>query len=1020
MKYTRQLLVLMALLLLSSQVLTAQYFGRNKANYESFDFDVVQTPNFELYYYLDNPDVLRDMASYAEIWYNLHQNVLGDTIVNKNPFILYSNHADFQQTNTISGNVGVGTGGVTEAFKNRVIMPIAMANQSTIQVMGHELVHAYQFNSIIQGDSTSLQSLGNLPLWIVEGMAEYMSIGSVDPHTAMWMRDAVLNDDVPSLQDMNNPRYFPYRYGHAFWSFFTGIFGDEKIKPFFRNVAKYGVEVACQATLGVTRERLSELWEQSLKEQFKGFVQDKEDGIIGRSILDEEDGGRLNISPSISPNGRYVLFTSERNLFSTDIFLADANSGEVLKTIASTTREGNIDNFNFIESSGAWSPNSKQVAYVGFKQGDNILIVKNIEDGKTVIEKKIPGLNAFSNPAWSPDGKHIVLQGLREGQIDLYLYNIRTEGLQQLTDDPYSELHPIWHADGERIVYSTDELAWQRGRTYGRLTYNLAEMKISQPDSAENYEVFFGADNLNPVIDTAGNIVFLSNRDGYRNMYRLVVDSGKVYQLTDIATGISGISHYSPAISAERRRDRIVYTHYNERGYSIYRARSKALLKIPVDPQEVTYKAAKLPRNNDRVNSIVDAQIRSLDQIGKLTSSELDKVPFKSKFQLDYIGGGAGIGVGTGNTFGTQSNLAGAVQMQFSDILGNNQFFVNLALNGEIYDFGGTVTYVNRKNQLNWGGTLSHIPFRQTFLAGNEIDTPDFGGSNVLAQRFDFLERRLFIDQVGGFVRYPFSTTLRAEFDLDFARYSERVELISNFYDQFGRLLQRDEDKLDSAPGFNLYSAGMALVKDNSYFGLTAPLDGIRFRFSGRQTVGESEFFTGIADFRIYRLYRPVSLAFRAMHIGRYGIQQDNGTGFNFENNLGFPGFLRGFDFATQEELIVNGELSDANFNGTKIVVSNFEVRIPFTGPEQLALINSSFLFSDLNFFIDGGLAWNDSQQFNEDANLSGLADAEPIFSAGVSLRVNLFGALVVEPYYAKPLVGDQPFSFGFNFIPGW
>ncbi|MEL6972307.1 MAG: hypothetical protein AAFO02_19230, partial [Bacteroidota bacterium] len=143
--------ILFALVALSMSwsTLQAQYFGRNKPNYENFEFAVLQSPHFELYHYLDNDAYIANFVAQAEEWYAQHQYVLEDTITGKNPFILYANHADFQQTNAISGRVGVGTGGVTEAFKNRVIMPIAMSNQQTHHVLGHELVHAFQYNMIL-------------------------------------------------------------------------------------------------------------------------------------------------------------------------------------------------------------------------------------------------------------------------------------------------------------------------------------------------------------------------------------------------------------------------------------------------------------------------------------------------------------------------------------------------------------------------------------------------------------------------------------------------------------------------------------------------------------------------------------------------------------------------------------------------------------------------------------------------------------------------------------------------------
>ena len=178
--------------LLGVEVVNAQYFGRNRPIYKRFDYKVYKTPNFEIYHYFENDSIVEQLAQATEQWYHMHQQVFRDTIKDRNPMIFYANHADFQQTTAIFGSVGVGTGGVTEALKNRVVMPVTETWAQTDHVLGHELVHAFQFNAILNRDSTNLNSLRNLPLWMIEGMAEYLSIGSVDPHTAMWMRDAVL------------------------------------------------------------------------------------------------------------------------------------------------------------------------------------------------------------------------------------------------------------------------------------------------------------------------------------------------------------------------------------------------------------------------------------------------------------------------------------------------------------------------------------------------------------------------------------------------------------------------------------------------------------------------------------------------------------------------------------------------------------------------------------------------------------------------------------------------------------
>lgn len=144
------------LLLILSFSVKAQYFGQNKVRYKKLDFKVLQTPHFEIYYYIKNEKLLKRFSQDAETWYKMHQEVFRDTFLKKNPIILYNNHPDFQQTTALNGEIGIGTGGVTEALKNRVIMPVMELNSQTRHVLGHELVHAFQYHLLLEKDSISL------------------------------------------------------------------------------------------------------------------------------------------------------------------------------------------------------------------------------------------------------------------------------------------------------------------------------------------------------------------------------------------------------------------------------------------------------------------------------------------------------------------------------------------------------------------------------------------------------------------------------------------------------------------------------------------------------------------------------------------------------------------------------------------------------------------------------------------------------------------------------------------------
>ena len=292
-KQAKRICVVLLAGLFSVLSVQAQYFGRNKVHYQTFDFDVHQTPNYDIYTYLKDDSLILDLASKSELWYKMHQAVLRDTIKFKNPILFYNNHAHFQQTRAIGGSIGVGTGGVTEGFKNRVVMPLTNSNFQTNHVLGHELVHAFQYNILRNTDSTSIQNSQNIPLWIIEGMAEYMSLGRFDPNTAMWMRDAVENDDIPTLKDLTtNPKYFPYRYGQAFWAFVTGKWGDQIIESLFKQTAVYGFEEGIQQTLNMTPDSLSMLWADEMREYYSTFLPDSSQTIQSSVLLGEDNSGK--------------------------------------------------------------------------------------------------------------------------------------------------------------------------------------------------------------------------------------------------------------------------------------------------------------------------------------------------------------------------------------------------------------------------------------------------------------------------------------------------------------------------------------------------------------------------------------------------------------------------------------------------------------------------------------------------------------------------------------------------------
>jgi Tol biopolymer transport system component len=211
--------------------------------------------------------------------------------------------------------------------------------------------------------------------------------------------------------------------------------------------------------------------------------------------------------------GNMSSFYQSATCFLLICFLADANTGKIIRKVTSRTKDSHLDDLNYLESSGTWSPDSKQFAFVAYKKGYQELVIKDVSNGKTVDEIRIKEVPALSNPAWSPDGKSIVFAGLVQGQTDLYQYDVRTKKTKPLTHDVYSEIQPNWSTDGKSIVYSTDKISMDKGRVNGKYTMNLAIMDVSTGESKQ-LDFFYGQIISNPEHDDDGNIYFLSDRDG--------------------------------------------------------------------------------------------------------------------------------------------------------------------------------------------------------------------------------------------------------------------------------------------------------------------------------------------------------------------------------------------------------------------------------------------------------------------------------------------------------------------------
>jgi Tol biopolymer transport system component len=1024
------LLAATALVAGSAATASAQvgYFGQNKVQYRNFKFQVLKTPHFDIYYYPEEEGAARMAARMAERWYTRLSTLMDHELRGRQAVILYGSGSQFRQTNVVEGDLGEGTGGVTEAYKRRIVLPFAGPIQSTDHVLGHELVHAFQYDMT----NTSATAAGagspgamSLPLWFIEGMAEYLSLGPLDPNTAMWMRESVRREKMPTIDQLDNPKYFPYRYGQALWAFIGGKYGDRVIpKLLIAAIGRDGYKGAFQRVLGATSKELSQEWQDATAAAFRPVAETTKiaSSFARPLITNPENKGGYNTSPELSPDGSKIAFFSSRDLFSIDLYIADAQTGKILRKVTDTATDAHLDSIEFIDSSGSWSRDGKRFAFPGLSAGNPILTIVNADNGDKEAEIPFKTLDEVMTPTWSPDGRQIAFTGMVGGYDDLFIYDLESKSLHRVTSDAFTELQPAWSPDGKTIAFCTDRFGTNLERlSPGNLRLAFLDVASGQIRQAGGFD---DAKNINPVWGTDGSLFFISDRLGISNVYRLPAGGEAPTEVTNLLTGASGITDLSPALSVSGSR--LVFSVYETDGFNIYALDTPELMAGGPLWQGVDRNAGLLPPRKT-AEGVVYAYLHN-DAAGLPVNANFESQPYKPKLSLDFLGQPV-VGLGV-DSFGTY--VGGGISAMFSDTLGDHILAGDAQVTNRFDEAGGTLFYLNRTHRWNWGASIDQTPY--VVRGFTEALVSDAAG-NPLIEEDEY--RQIQTDRgLSGVVVYPFSRAERVEFSTGLRQISGKTDVTTRLFDYYsGQQLTQDTTRLDTFPTLNLGIASTAFVHDTSIFGATSPIRGSRFRLEYDQTydIGgnrNSSTITGgttdtltygaaLGDFRTYLMpVRPFTIALRGLYYSRYGAGAE--SSLLTPVFIGYPDLVRGYDYGsfTSAECGTANDGSCPAFDrliGSRMLVANAELRFPPWG----AFGGSNFygpLPLELGIFMDGGAAWDSSTSIH----LSG-PNQNFVKSWGAVARVNVLGFAVAEIDYVRPLDRlGRGWMWEFNLRPGF
>lgn len=576
------LISLMAFLFVTSALeeASAQFFnfGKNRVQYEEFDWRFIETDHFDVYYYNSkNYHLAQFTAESVESGLKQLNEDFGDQLTQRIPVIIYDSHSDFSQTNVVRLPVDAqGIGGVTDKYKNRMTQPFMADYADFRRTIHHELTHAY-INDVYYGGSVQSIMSNNIqlvfPIWFEEGLAEYLAL-EWDTQTDMYIRDATLNDYLPPLTQLSG--FMAYRGGQSFWYYIADQYGRPKITEILQRIkTTRNIQQSLVQSLGLSLEELSDRWHEYYRQRYFPEVANRQSlSSVATQITNRARSGSYNTSPSISPRGdRIAMITNRRGVF--DVVIVDANTGERLKTIVNGADNPMFEELNVLNPNLAWSPDGSRIALSSKSQGSYNLAIVDYEtqDTQTI---RFPKLDAINSVAWSPDGTKIAFDGNEGPYQDIYIYNLETSEFVNLTHDVFTDIEPAWGPDSETVYFVSNRGEHTQPNTYlagysgmkedSFFQHDLYSVSLNNPriDRLTNTPTW---SETNPRLTRNGELLFVSDQNGIPNIYEYDLASRSVNPLTDLQSGVMQMS-----VSADGTR--LAFNSLNEGYPDIFMMRS--------------------------------------------------------------------------------------------------------------------------------------------------------------------------------------------------------------------------------------------------------------------------------------------------------------------------------------------------------------------------------------------------------------------------------------------------------------
>jgi hypothetical protein len=491
-------------------------FGKSRIQYKRFEWQYISTINFDIYYSEGGKDLAGNVARYAETDFARITEMLGFSPYSKIKIIVYNSISDLRQSNIALEDPNYMAGGQTNfvkskleiAFQGRQVQIKKDISFGISQLMINTMMYGGSLREIVQSSYRL-----SIPDWFINGAAAYIAEGW-NEEMDNFIRDAFLNRHLYKPESFTG--YQGTLAGQSVWNYIVQKYGMQSIANVLHLAQSFrNEESGIESSFGISYHLFTKEWKEyytNMSHQaLLSYKMPSKELKFGRKNTRDYDYQNL----SFSQDGRYLSY-SRNHKGKYAVMVHDLDRGKKKKIYKGGYKVVNqkIDPHRPLTD---WQ-NKNKFSVLDRHHDKIYLRTYDLEKKKRkkILLKDVKDIYGYD---LSEDGNQIVMSAGNNGQSDIFIYELSTNSLSQITNDLFDDLDPVFNRSSG-IIFSSNrkEIIPEYQFSYKDVTpdYHIYSMDI---DGGNLKKITHHGVNTNPHVIDNNILSYLSTENGIAALF---------------------------------------------------------------------------------------------------------------------------------------------------------------------------------------------------------------------------------------------------------------------------------------------------------------------------------------------------------------------------------------------------------------------------------------------------------------------------------------------------------------------